>query len=102
MSIEKIVIDEIRELDPEQQQEVLNFVRLIQQDKSDDLRANGIAKAALEDNIEIPTANELDIASKIIARGLTRSINSSARPSEVIWAEFEAVRARIAAKSSDS
>jgi len=105
MSVEQIVIEEIRELTPEKQQEVLNFIRLLQQDATDYLtpnRPNQIAKASLEDNIEIPTASELDIASEIIARGLTRAMNLPVRPSEVIWAEFEAVRSRIAAKAKNS
>jgi|GEM_PF-1339188 len=102
MSIEQIVIEEIRELTPEKQQEVLNFVRLLQQDKIARLTANEIAIASLQDKIESPTANELDIASEIIARGLTRAMNSPVRSYEVIWAEFETVRSRIAAKAKNS
>ncbi len=59
MSIKQTVIEEILELTPEKQQEVLNFVRLLQQDK-----------------IDPPTANELILASEIISRGLTRAMNS--------------------------
>jgi len=90
MSVEQIVIEEIRELTPEKQQEVLNFIRLLA------TRPNQIAKASLEDHNIETTANELDIASEIISRGLTRAMNSPVRSYEVIWAEFETVRSKIA------
>lgn len=43
-----------------------------------------------------PTVEELAKADEIIFCGLTRAIEAPARPAEEIWAEFDAVRARIA------
>lgn len=43
-----------------------------------------------------PTEKELSLADGIIKRGLSRAINSSQRPPSEIWAEFDAVRAKIA------
>lgn len=43
---------------------------------------------------------ELDKADEIISRGLTRAMEASKRPAKEIWAEFDAVRARIATHAS--
>jgi hypothetical protein len=80
MTIEQTLLEKLRELPPEKQQEVLQFVELLQQSQ-----------------IAPPTEDELAKAKDIIARGLTRAMNTPPRPPEVIWAEFEAVRSRIAA-----
>ncbi|MEM9272648.1 MAG: helix-turn-helix transcriptional regulator [Cyanobacteria bacterium P01_F01_bin.143] len=53
----------------------------------------------LEEIAEIetsPTKEELSLADEIIARGLSRAINSPQRPTSEIWAEFDAVRAKLA------
>lgn len=47
-----------------------------------------------------PTAQELQKADEIIARGLARAIAAPTRPEVEVWAEFDAVRARIATNAS--
>ncbi len=44
-----------------------------------------------------PTAEELAEAEEIIARGLASAMQAPKRSADEIWAEFDAVRARIAA-----
>ena len=53
----------------------------------------------LEEVTEIdksPTEEELSLANEIIARGLNRAMNSPQRSTSEIWAEFDAVRAKLA------
>ncbi|MEM6614571.1 MAG: hypothetical protein AAF652_20480 [Cyanobacteria bacterium P01_C01_bin.72] len=53
----------------------------------------------LEEVAEIdtsPTEEELSLADEIIARGLSRAMNSPQRSASEIWAEFDAVRAKLA------
>lgn len=47
-----------------------------------------------------PTVEELAKADELISRGIARAIESPMRPVEEIWAEFDAVRAKIAALAS--
>ncbi len=47
-----------------------------------------------------PTVEELTKADEIISRGITRAIEAPVRPVEEIWAEFDAVRAKIATLAS--
>ncbi|MBV8886779.1 MAG: helix-turn-helix domain-containing protein [Chroococcidiopsidaceae cyanobacterium CP_BM_RX_35] len=47
-----------------------------------------------------PTVEELAQANEIIARGLARAMQAPKRSADEIWAEFEAVRARIAANDT--
>lgn len=79
MSIEEAVLEKLRILSPDKQREVLNFVESLHQTK-----------------IEPLTENERQKANRIIARGLKRAMEAPPRPASEIWAEFEAVRARIA------
>lgn len=46
-----------------------------------------------------PTVEELADANEIISRGLKRAMEAPKRPAQEIWAEFDAVRARIAANT---
>lgn len=80
MSIEEAVLEKLRVLSPDKQQEVLNFVELLHEAK-----------------IQPLTESERQKADRIIARGLKRAMEAPPRPASEIWAEFEAVRARIAA-----
>jgi transcriptional regulator with XRE-family HTH domain len=57
---------------------------------------NELLELELEAGTESPTVEELKKADEIISRGLARAIAASTRPAEEIWAEFDAVRARIA------
>ena len=84
MSIEEAVLEKLRVLSPDKQLEVLNFVELLQQAK-----------------VEPLTENERQKSDRIIARGLKRAMEAPPRPASEIWAEFEAVRARIAANWAD-
>ena len=43
-----------------------------------------------------PTAEQIAEAVEIIARGLARAIQAPNRSADEIWAEFDAVRARVA------
>lgn len=43
-----------------------------------------------------PTAEQIAEAVEIIARGLARAIQAPKRSADDIWAEFDAVRARVA------
>ncbi len=57
----------------------------------------------LEEETEIdtsPTEKELSLADEIISRGLNRAIASPQRSPSEIWAEFDAVRAKIANSAS--
>lgn len=47
-----------------------------------------------------PTVEELAKADEIISRGIARAMEAPKRPAEEIWAEFDAVRARIATLAS--
>lgn len=47
-----------------------------------------------------PTVEELANADEIISRGLKRAMEAPKRPAKEIWAEFDAVRARIATYAS--
>jgi putative transcriptional regulator len=47
-----------------------------------------------------PTVEELANADKIISGGLKRAMEAHSRPAKEIWAEFDAVRARIATHAS--
>jgi hypothetical protein len=80
MTLEQFFLEKFRELSPYKQEEILKFLELLQQEK-----------------IESPTEKELSKAKEIIAIGLTRAMNKPTRPPELIWQEFEEVRARIAA-----
>lgn len=46
-----------------------------------------------------PTKEELLLADEIISRGISHALEATKRPAEEIWAEFDAVRARIVAHS---
>jgi len=50
-----------------------------------------------------PTKEELSLADEIIERGLRRAMNSLQRPTSEVWAEFDAVRVKLAnsAKNPD-
>lgn len=53
----------------------------------------------LEEEAEIDsssTEEELSLADEIIVRGLNRAMSSPRRPTSEIWAEFDAVRLKIA------
>lgn len=47
-----------------------------------------------------PTLEELANADEIISRGLKRAMEAPKRPADEIWAEFDAVRTRIATHAS--
>ncbi len=47
------------------------------------------------------TEEELSLADEIIARGLNRAMASPQRSPSEIWAEFDAVRARLANSASN-
>ena len=85
MTLEQVFLEKFRELSPYKQEEILKFLELLQEDK-----------------IELPTEKELSKAKEIIAIGLTRAMNKPTRTHELIWKEFEEVRARIAAKVSQN
>lgn len=54
----------------------------------------------LEPEPDPPTVEELAKADELISRGITRAIEAPVRPVEEIWAEFDAVRAKIATLAS--
>lgn len=58
----------------------------------------------LEEVAEIETSStkeELSLADEIIAKGLNRAMNSPQRTASEIWAEFDAVRAKLANYAAD-
>jgi DNA-binding Xre family transcriptional regulator len=61
---------------------------------------NELLELEPETETDPPTVEELANADKIISRGLKRAMEAPQRPTEEIWAEFDAVRARIAAHAS--
>lgn len=61
---------------------------------------NELLELEPEAGTELPTVEELKKADEIIARGLARAIAAPTLPAEEIWAEFDAVRARIATNAS--
>jgi DNA-binding Xre family transcriptional regulator len=61
---------------------------------------NELLELEPETETDPPTVEELANADEIISRGLKRAMEAPQRPTEEIWAEFDAVRARIAAHAS--
>lgn len=80
MNLEQVVTEKFRVLGPNQQQDVLAFIELLQRHV-----------------ISPPTQAELRQADAIIARGIARAQAASPQPLEMIWQHFDNLRQRIAA-----
>jgi hypothetical protein len=83
MSLEQVMAEKFRVLKPDQQQEVLAFIELLQSQA-----------------ITPPTPDELRKADAIIASGIARAQAVAPQPSELIWQRFDAIRQRLAGLSA--
>jgi hypothetical protein len=79
MNLEQVVTEKFRVLGPNQQQDVLAFIEILQHQV-----------------VSPPTQAELRQADDIIARGILRAQNTLPQPPDTIWQRFEALRQRIA------
>ncbi|HZG39493.1 MAG TPA: hypothetical protein VEZ50_12495 [Nodosilinea sp.] len=79
MNIEQVVAEKFRVLGPNQQQDVLAFIELLQ---------NQV--------ITPPAPDELGKVDTIIARGIARAQAIAPQPPELIWQRFDAIRQRLA------
>jgi hypothetical protein len=79
MSLEQLVVEKLRVLAPNQQQDVLAFIESLQ----------------LQEPAP-PTQSELRKANEIIARGIARAQNTTPQSPELIWQRFDAIRRSIA------
>lgn len=82
MNLEQVMAEKFRVLEPNQQQEVLAFIELLQSQV-----------------IAPPTPDELQKADTIIARGIARAQAVAPQPAELIWHRFDAIRQRLASRS---
>ena len=80
MNLEQVVTEKFRVLGPNQQQDVLAFIELLQHQV-----------------ISPPTQAELRQADAIIARGIARAQAAEPQPPEMIWQRFDTLRQRLAA-----
>jgi hypothetical protein len=80
MNLEQVVTEKFRVLGPNQQQDVLAFIELLQHQA-----------------ISLPTQAEIHRADAIIAKGIARAQAASPQPPELIWQRFDAIRQRLAA-----
>lgn len=80
-NLEETVLTTFRQLPLEKQQEVLDFLEIIQD----------ISPLP-------PTKQELEQANQIITRGLQRARSAPPKPPQQIWSEFEQVVAKISAQ----
>lgn len=79
MNLEQVVTEKFRVLGPNQQQDVLAFIELLQHQV-----------------ISPPTQSELHQADAIIARGIARAQAAPPQPAEMLWQRFDAIRQRLA------
>lgn len=79
MNLEQVVTEKFRGLGPNQQQDVLAFIELLQHQA-----------------ISPPTQTERHQANAIIARGIARAQVASPQPPELIWQRFDTIRQRFA------
>ena len=79
MNLEQVVTEKFRDLRPNQQQDVLAFIEILQ---------NQV--------ISTPTEVELREADEIIARGIVRAQQASHQSPETIWQRFDMIRQRMA------
>jgi hypothetical protein len=80
VNLEQVVAEKFRVLGPNQQQDVLAFIELLQSQA-----------------ISPPTKLELRQADVIIARGIERAQTASPQSPEMIWQRFDTIRQRLAA-----
>jgi len=78
MNLEQVMTEKFRGLGPNQQQDVLAFIELLQHQA-----------------ISPPTQAEQHQAAAIIARGIARAQVASPQPPELIWQHFDAIRQRF-------
>ncbi|MBE9158475.1 hypothetical protein IQ265_26870 [Nodosilinea sp. LEGE 06152] len=83
MNIEQVVAEKFKVLGPNQQQDVLAFIELLQSQV-----------------IALPTSGELRQADAIIARGIARAQGIVPQTPELIWQRFDAIRQRLANHSA--
>jgi hypothetical protein len=79
MNLEQVVAEKFRGLKPNQQQDVLAFIEILQ---------NQV--------VSPPTEAELREADEIIARGIARAQQASYQSPETIWQRFDMIRQRMA------
>ena len=79
INLEQIIINKLRKLSVEKQEEVLRFLDLIEQDLS-----------------EKPTPSEIEQAQAILARAKTRALNSAMKSPSQLWNEFDQAKISIA------
>ncbi len=82
MSLEQVLAEKFKRLGPQQQQDVLAFIELLQ---------NQV--------IISPTPEELQAADAIIAGGIARAQVIEPQSPELIWQRFDAIRQRLASHS---
>ena len=83
MGLEQTLAEKFQRLGPQQQQDVLTFIDLLQ-----------------DPIITPPTEDELKVVDAIIARGIARAQMIEPQSPELVWQRFDAVRQRLANHSS--